>query len=221
MTTKDLACAESLANDEGYDSLGDMRNSHLIKDPEGWRTVSRTTVYQNQYLQVCEERVKTPKRKKSIAWTVAHRKSAAVVVPVTREGRMIMIHQERVPVRRTLWEFPAGQIDDTYSPTEAQVSATALRELREETGWQLAPRGKLISLGLFYTSPGFTSEHAWLFLAEPVEPAPDGHDHDESETIVQAREFTKAQVKRMIARGQIQDANSLACFARLTAKGLI
>ncbi len=198
-----------------------MRNTRVIKDGNGWRTVSRKTVYENQYLQVSEERVKTPGRNKAITWTVAHRKSAAVIVPVTRQGRLVMIHQERVPVRQTLWEFPAGQIDNTYSPTDAQVHETALRELREESGWQLAPGGKLTPLGMFYTSPGFTSEHGWLFLADPVEPAPDGHEHDASETIFQARAFTKAQVRRMIARGEIRDANSLACFARLAAKGLI
>jgi ADP-ribose pyrophosphatase len=198
-----------------------MRNKRLIKDGDGWKTVSRKTLFQNDYLQVCDERVRTPSRDKAMAWTVCHRKSAAVIVPMTRDGRMIMIRQERIPVRKLLWEFPAGQVDETFSPNPEQIAKTAARELREESGWQLAKGGRLTSLGTFYTSPGFTSEHGWLFLAEPVEPSPDGHAHDASETILEARAFTPVQIRRMIARSEICDANSLACYARLSAKGLV
>ena len=45
----------------------------------------------------------------------------------------------------------------------------ARRELREETGYELAPGGELVSLGYFFTSPGFTDEHCYLFLARPVQ----------------------------------------------------
>lgn len=186
----------------------------------GWRTVSRGVCYEDPYLQVCEEVVRTPARASSITWTVVHRKAAAVVVPMTRDGRFLMVRQERIPVRQTLWEFPAGQIDETRSPTNRQILQTAMRELREETGWQLAPRGRLVPLGGFWTSPGFTSEHGWLFLARYVEPSPDGHEHDESETIVETHAFTPGQIRRMIARGVIRDANSLASFARLVAMRL-
>jgi 8-oxo-dGTP pyrophosphatase MutT (NUDIX family) len=130
-----------------------------------------------------------------------------------------MIRQERIAVRRTLWEFPAGQIDVSYSPTISQVRSAARRELQEESGWHLAKGGQLHSLGMFFTSPGFTSEHAWLFVADPVEPHPNGSTHDSGEAIVETKLFSKAEMLRMIAGDEIQDANTLCSFARLLAHG--
>ena len=44
----------------------------------------------------------------------------------------------------------------------------ARRELREETGYELEPGAELVSLGHYFTSPGFTDEHCYFFLARPV-----------------------------------------------------
>jgi len=124
-----------------------------------------------------------------------------------------------VPIRATIWEFPAGQIDD-----DAQIDAiraTAIRELREESGYQLAPEGELISLGHFFPSAGFTDEHSHLVLARPVVPSPLGHSHDPGEAITECRAFSQAHLRAMIASGEICDANTLSAFARLVAMGLL
>lgn len=198
-----------------------MKNRKLFADTKGWRTIRERIAYQNPHLEIFEETVATPRRPGGQNWTVAHRRAAAIIAPRTLGGRFILIRQERIPVRRELWEFPAGQIDDSHSPGIAQVKSAARRELREETGWRLARGGRLVPLGMFFTSPGFTSEHGYLFLAEPVEPDPSGHAHDEGEAIVEAAEFSTRQLRQMVADGEIRDANTLAVFARLSALGLI
>ena len=63
-----------------------------------------------------------------------HRKPAVVIAPLTREGRFVLIREERIPVRAAIWSFPAGQIDDTPEPDDAVIREVARRELREETG---------------------------------------------------------------------------------------
>ena len=45
------------------------------------------------------------------AWTIVHRKAAVVVAPMTRDGKIVLIHQERIPIRQAIWEMPSGQID--------------------------------------------------------------------------------------------------------------
>jgi len=150
---------------------------------------------------------------------VAHRKGAVVIAPMTREGEFLLVRQERVPIRATIWEFPAGQIDDASEP-EA-VRATAIRELREESGYELAPDGELIPLGYFFPSAGFTDEHSHLVLARTVVPSPLGHAHDPGEAITECRAFSQAQLRAMIASGEIRDANTLSAFARMVAMGFI
>jgi 8-oxo-dGDP phosphatase len=124
-----------------------------------------------------------------------------------------------VPIRAQIWEFPAGQIDD-QAEADA-IRATGLRELQEESGYELAPGGEIVSLGHFFPSSGFTDEHSHLLLARPVVSSPRGHKHDANEAIVDCRAFSPADFRAMIASGEIRDANTLAAFARLIALELM
>lgn len=186
----------------------------------GWKIESRELLYDGAHLQVATERVLTPTHAAAREWTVVHRKRAVVIAAQTAAGSFILIKQERIPIQAAIWEMPAGQIDDdTADPTRA--GEVALRELGEETGYELVPGGELLLLGRFYSSPGFTDESAALFLAHPVQLSAAGHRHDATESILDCREFTARALRRMIADGEIADANTLAVFARLTALGLL
>ena len=191
----------------------------FIRDSEGWQTRGDETLFANNYLSVHRMTMTTPTRSAPFSWTVVHRKGAVVVAPMTPDGEFLLVRQERVPIRATIWEFPAGQIDD-HAEVDA-IRATGLRELREESGHELAPGGELISLGHFFPSAGFTDEHSHLLLARPVVPSPRGHQYDENEGIIGCRAFAPAEFRAMIASGEIRDANTLAAFARLVAMGLI
>jgi ADP-ribose pyrophosphatase len=196
-----------------------MRFHEFIQDHEGWQTHEAEQLFANPYLKVERVTVSSPTRPEPFPWTVCHRKGAVVVVPMTTDGKLLLVRQERVPIRATIWEFPAGQIDDHAEP-EA-IHATALRELREEAGYELAPNGNLIPLGYFFPSAGFTDEHSHLFLARPVIEHPEGTDHDSGEAITECRAFAIAEIRQMIAAGEIRDANTLAAFARLVAMELL
>lgn len=183
----------------------------------GWRELGRETLVATPYLDVFRETVATPTRPAGVVWTVARRASAAVVAPRTPDGRYLLVRQERVPVRRELWEFPAGQVEGEATP-EA-IAATAHRELAEEAGARVA--GELIPLGSYYSSVGFTDEQPHLFLATDVVPRAEGATPDAGEAIVECRAFTVAELRAAIASGEICDANTLALFARLVAAGHI
>ncbi|MEO6785908.1 MAG: NUDIX hydrolase, partial [Chthoniobacteraceae bacterium] len=161
----------------------------------------------------------SPTRSEPFPWTVVHRKGAVVVAPMTADGRLVLVRQERVPIRATIWEFPAGQIDDASEPDA--VRATGLRELTEEAGYELAPGGEVISLGHFFPSSGFTDEHSHLVLARPVVPAAGGAKPDAAESITDCRAFSTEELRAMIASGEICDANTLVTFARMVAMGLL
>ena len=86
---------------------------------------------------------------------------------------------------------------------------------------RLAKDGELIALGDYFSSPGFTDEHGYFFLARPVEAMAEGHAHDESESILDCRTFSASEIGRMIANNEIRDANTLSICARLLARGLL
>lgn len=172
------------------------------------------------HLNVATATVRTPARPEGVTWTVVHRKGAVVIAPITRAGEIVLIRQERVPVRCTLWELPAGQVDLDGGHDAAILTETALRELREETGYALADGGAIEWIGHYFTSPGFTDEHCHLFVASPVEPV-GGLRPDAGECIAAVAAFPLARWREMIAAGEIRDANTLATFAALAARGRI
>jgi ADP-ribose pyrophosphatase len=161
-----------------------------------------------------------PARREPRSWTVVRRKRAVVVAPITDDGKLILIRQERIPIRAAIWEVPAGQIDDESEEPD-EIAAVALRELREETGFELDEDGDLTPLGDYFTSPGFTDERGFFFLARPVREAAAGHSHDESESILDCRAFSAQELRDMIASNEIRDANTLAICARLLSRGFL
>ncbi len=187
----------------------------MIQD--SWETVSSEPHFANAHLQVVTDHVRTPLRSLPRTWTIVHRKAAVIIAPVTRDDRIVLIRQERIPIRVAIWEMPSGQIDRPAQETAEQV---ALRELREEAGYELARDGQLIALGYYFTSPGFTDERGHFFLARPVERC-SNYVPDESESILDCRAFTIDEIRRMIAENEICDANTLSLWTRLSARDLL
>ena len=191
-----------------------------------WKTISSERHFANAHLEVVTERVRTPSRSEPRTWTIVHRKAAVIIAPVTREGKILLIRQERIPIREAIWEMPSGQIDtvagsgDPGRSTET-IEQVALRELREEAGYELVKDGELIAIGHYFSSPGFTDERGYFFLARPVQRCKEPPDRDEAESILDCREFTVEQIRRMIAENEIRDANTLGLWARLWAGGLL
>ena len=145
------------AEDSGHYTSCVIQNS--------WETVSSERHFANAHLEVVTDHVRTPSRSVPRAWTIVHRKAAVIIAPMTRDGKIVLIRQERIPIRAAIWEMPSGQIDGPAQETAEQV---ALRELREEAGYELAKDGELVALGHYFTSPGFTDERGYFFLARPV-----------------------------------------------------
>ena len=197
-----------------------MKRSKLVRDTDGWETISSEHEFTNSHLDVVTEQVRTPSRSQARTWTTIRRKPAVVIAPMTSDGKFLLIKEERIPIRAAIWSMPAGQVDDEVESNEKEIEAVALRELHEETGYDLAPGGELVSLGYFFTSAGLTDEHCYFFLARPVRKA-DVHKGEEGEAILECRAVTTSELARMIAQNEIRDANTLGICARLTAGGFI
>ena len=192
-----------------------------MNDETPWVVSQSQVLFCNPHVEVRDEIVVIPGENRPRHWTVVGRKKAVVVAPITGDGRFVLIRQARIPVRRWLWEFPAGQVDETKTPSPEQLHQTALRELAEEAGYELTGDGSLTYLGHYFPSQGFTDEENHLFVARPVHQNHRGFQPEQAEAISEHREFSLEELRSMIASSTIQDANTLALFARMTASGIV
>ena len=197
-----------------------MKRNPLVRDRDGWKTISSEIHFSNSHLEVVTEQVQTPTHAEPRTWTTVHRKAAVVIAPMTSDGKFLLIKEERIPIRAAIWSMPAGQIDGDVEADEKEIKAVALRELHEETGYDLAPGGEMIPLGYFFTSAGLTDELCQFFLVRPVQQA-ETHKREEGETILECRAFSVSEIRKMIAENEIRDSNTLAICARLAARGLV
>lgn len=129
-------------------------------------------------------------------WVRRPRVSAMVVR--LSEDRFVLVRQYRYGINRTLWELPAGTVDEGESPRTC-----AVRECQEETGW--IPR-RVRSLGWYAGAPAGSEEKTYLYLMSGLVKGKMNLDEDEH---IRVGEFTKAQVLRMLRSGQICDAKSI------------
>ncbi len=184
----------------------------------GWCKTRSEIAFENPHVSVERARYTTPNRHEEVPWMVVQRKAAVAIAPMLEDGRYVMVHQERLPVMQTMWEFPAGQIDTEV--TRESIIHTALNELREECGCVLNnDHGILEPLGWYFPSQGFTDEIVYLFTAKPVcvvsRPEPDGSEH-----ISDVRFVSAGELRGMIAANAITNALTLALYARIVAQGL-
>jgi len=196
-----------------------VKRSKLVGDNDGWETISSERNFTNPHLEVVTEKVKTPSSPQARVYTTVRRKSAVVIAPMTDDGKFLLIKEERIPIRAAIWSMPAGQIDQPEADEE-EIKKIALKELHEETGYDLAPAGEIVPLGYFFTSAGLTDEHCYFFFVRPVQKAPK-HKREEGEAILECRAVAMDELWRMIAEGDIRDSNTLAICARLAARGFI
>jgi 8-oxo-dGDP phosphatase len=107
---------------------------------------------------------------------------AVGIVALDENDRVLLVRQYRHPVRRRLWEIPAGLLD---SPRESAADA-AERELFEEGRVRAAEWFTLVDT---LTSPGVSDETVRIFLARDLSqvPASERHvgEHEEVEMELQ------------------------------------
>jgi ADP-ribose pyrophosphatase len=168
-------------------------------------------VYSGRAVTLEVDRVRLANGSESIREVIRH-PGAAVILPVTDDGRVLMVRQFRYPVAEPLLELPAGTLEPDEDPREC-----AARELVEETGWRAA---SLHDLGWFFSTPGFTDERLYGVLATGLSRVATGPAGDDDESI-EVVELSLEELLRLTRDGEIHDGKSLATILLAHLQGLI
>ena len=157
----------------------------------------QTLIHKGRVFNVFQETVTLPNGA-SLKLDVIRHPGAAAIVPLTRSHNVIMLQQYRHAVGGTIWEIPAGTLNDKESPLTC-----AQRELTEETGYKASTWQKL---GEITPVPGYSDERIQIFLAMELTLSLQNLDSDE---VLVVREVAFIEALKMISRGSIQDAKTI------------
>jgi ADP-ribose pyrophosphatase len=167
-------------------------------------------MYEGRVFGVRRDHVIEPTGVEATRDVVTH-PGSVVVLPVFKDGKILLIRQYRYSTRMFLWELVAGRKD----PGETFQRA-AHRELAEETGYTAKRMRKLMDV---FPTPGFVTERMVIFLAAGLTKGKAQPEEDEK---IEQRKFRLAEAERWIRAGKIRDAKSVAgilYYARFMARG--
>lgn len=160
-------------------------------------TDARKTMYKGRVFSVYEEDVVYPEGKSHRVSVVEHSPSA-VILPITKEGRIVLLKQFRGPYKKRIVELPAGKVDEGEKPEEA-----AARELKEETGYATTDT-RLMFHSL--ASPGYVKEEFYCYLIRCGERGETAREP--SEQSLQMVEVSLADALLMVRNNIIEDSKT-------------
>ena len=166
----------------------------------------RELKYQGTILKIYEDQVIANGHE--CKWDFIHHDGAAAVIPVTADGKILMVRQYRNALDRLTLEIPAGKLDEPGEPT----LACATRELEEETGFRSENIEFLLSLN---TTVAFCDEHIDIYLARDLVPS---HQHLDEDEVIQVESWELKDLEDLIYAGKLTDSKTIAAILAYAQK---
>ena len=167
-------------------------DAHLIE-----HFVSSESRLSGGYLTVVRDTVCLPDGSQATREYVRHQ-GAVAVVPLLDDGRIVMVRQYRHAVGQVLVEFPAGKLD----PGES-VLQCAIRELREETGYEAAQWARA---GVFHNAAAYSTEKMEIWFARGLKPGSQRLDPGE---FLEVQAMPVSALDQLAQRGELSDMKTM------------
>ncbi|MBK9382522.1 MAG: NUDIX hydrolase [Chitinophagaceae bacterium] len=168
-----------------------------------WKTLSSEYLFNDRWFKVRRDKCETPGGKIVDPYYVYEFSTWVGALPVTEEGKIIMVRQYRHALGETCLEIPGGCVDDTDTNVEYAVA----RELLEETGYSFT---SFDYLGKISPNPSTNSNLLHMFLAKGGKKVGE-QNLDENEEI-EVVEMTLDELKQLLRENKIVQAMHVSCI---------
>jgi ADP-ribose pyrophosphatase len=170
------------------------------------KTISSDRIYTGKVISLKVDTVEVENKGYQKREIVEHC-GAVGIVAINDNNEVVLIKQFRKAIEKVIWEIPAGKLEVGENPKEC-----AIRELKEETGYE-AENLKLIHK--FFTSPGFSNQKVYIYLATGLTVG----EHSLDDQSLEVYKIDLEDAYNMVIRNEIEDAKTL--IGILLAKELI
>ena len=165
---------------------------------EPLKRLKRELVYKGAIIDLYKDYVQDETGNVQVYDYIGHR-GAAAVMPVTSDGKILMVRQYRNALDRFTLEIPAGGLNKAENTKEC-----AARELEEETGYKSSDLELLLSIR---TTIAFCNEKIDVYVARNLIPSHQNLDEGE---FVEVEEYTINELLEKIYDGTIQDSKTVS-----------
>ena len=160
------------------------------------KTLKKNYIYQGKILNLRCDDAELPDGNPCKREIVEHSGGACVLY--VENGAVLMVRQFRYAYGESLYEIPAGKLNEGEDPMEA-----ARRELEEEGGIR-ATHLKLLFIN--YPSPGYTNEKIYIYQAMDGEKVAAHLDEGE---YLDAEFIPLEKAKEMLKKGELRDGKTI------------
>lgn len=174
---------------------------------EEFKRLSRDLVRHGAIIDYYQDTIQVPNGN-VVKWDFIGHKGAAAVVPVTEEGKILMVRQYRNALDRYTLEIPAGGLNGAEEPT---IQAAA-RELEEETGYISKDLELLISIR---TTVAFCNEKIDIYVAKNLKK---GHQNLDEDEFIDVEAYEVEALMEKIYDCTIQDAKTICAIMAYARK---
>lgn len=160
-------------------------------------TVSSDLIYTGKTIQLRVDTVEVPNKGYQKREIIEH-KGAVAIVAITDDNKIVLVKQYRKAVEKELYELPSGKIEIGETPLDC-----AIRELKEETGYSVE---SLKLIHKYYTTPGFSNQLVFIYLAKNLIP---GESHLEEDEFLEVYEIDRDEAYNMVISNEICDSKTI------------
>jgi len=168
-----------------------------------WKTLFSEYLFNDRWFKVRRDRCETPGGKIVDPYYVYEFATWVGALPVTEEGKIIMIRQYRHAVGEVCIEIPGGCVDDTDVSHEAAIR----RELLEETGYTFS---QVDYLGKISPNPSTNTNYLHMYLARGGKKVA-AQELDENEEI-EVIEMSMDELKHLLRTNQLLQSMHVSCI---------
>ena len=185
-------------SEEGKRNLGPSGKIDPSEAPV--KVLEHRLSYQGKILKIYDDLVEVNGR--HTHWDLVHHNGAAAVLPVTDDGKILMVRQYRHALSRYTLEIPAGKLD---SPDEPMIEC-ARRELEEETGYRSDDLSLLLNIN---TTVAFCDEFIGVFLAKDLKKS---HQHLDEDEDINVEAWELRDLLELIYTQKMTDSKTVAAI---------
>lgn len=177
--------------------------SQKITTPQKWKLLSSKDISPHAWFPLEMRTYELPSGKIVSDFSVTTLADVAMIVPVTAEGKIVLVRQFKPGFGEVIIEFPAGRLEDKH----IDIEEAARHELEEETGIKCEKLEYFATVAPFVTK---ATEKVFCYVAENVEfnSTQSFDENEEIEVVI----LSFQELEELIATNDIQAAVTIAAW---------